>query len=102
MGFAPGALVKPEARSLCQPTTSLPWFTSLVLGRPAGVNQYLAGASGAATSRAGVVWLEATYNPVLDEGKRQGDADHQVRRGRHRAGRGGGDHTAALVRRSGA
>ena len=67
MGFAPGALVGQKHAALCEPDyVSSPVYQQFWADLRAG--QYFRGRFKRRHQSGRVVWLEATYNPVLDEG----------------------------------
>ena len=67
MGFAPGALVGQKHAALCEPDyVNSPVYHQFWADLRAG--QYFRGRFKRRHQSGRVVWLEATYNPVLDEG----------------------------------
>ena len=67
MGFAPGALVGQKHAALCQPDyVTSPVYQQFWADLRAG--QYFRGRFRRCHQSGRVVWLEATYNPVLQEG----------------------------------
>ncbi len=67
MGFAPGALVGQKHAALCEPDyVNAPVYQQFWADLRAG--QYFRGRFKRRHQSGRVVWLEATYNPVLDEG----------------------------------
>jgi methyl-accepting chemotaxis protein len=67
MGFAPGALVGQKHAALCEPDyVNSPVYQQFWADLRAG--QYFRGRFKRRHQSGRVVWLEATYNPVLDEG----------------------------------